>query len=466
MPLVEIDYAPRQWAKPFHRELTRFAVLVLHRRAGKTTCLMNHHQRAATDDAWERRRLLRARPSLSEPELKELIHPPGGRHYGHVLPFRSQAKLVVWDKLKYYASAFGDHIAINEAELLIRYPGGHKVQLFGADNPDALRGPGFSGISFDEYSQQPPNIYSEVISKSLADHLGYAVFAGTIKGKDHLYRTWEATKDDPTWFSLWQDVKGSLATEDGITIQLLKQAMADDEDQIRKGLMSQDEYDQEWFLSPTAAIKGAIFAAELAAARSQGRITRVPYEPRLPVDTDWDLGFGAKGDSTAVWFSQSLRAGEVRVIDYLEGQGEGMPHYVAKLKAKPYVYGQHWAPHDIVVQEMTGKSRLETAQALGITFQICPNIGLEDGIHAARLTMSRCWFDADKCARGLEALMHYKRDWNSRLNEFKTEPVHDWASHGADAFRYLAVRQQPPKEKAKVTYLQRPGANQSTEWMA
>src|SRR5206468_5410261 len=191
--------APRNWAKRFHASFKRFSTLILHRRAGKTTCVGNHHLRAAIDDDWERRRLLYLRPTFTDVELNELIHPPGGRHYGHVMPTRVQAKMVAWDKLKYYASPLGGKP--NESELLYRLPNGNKVQLFGADDPDSMRGFGGSGLSFDEFSQQPSNIFSEVLSKALGERLGYAIFAGTIKGKDHLYQTWRAAKNTPDlWF--------------------------------------------------------------------------------------------------------------------------------------------------------------------------------------------------------------------------------------------------------------------------
>jgi len=441
--VVTIPYRPREWAKRFHASTARFAALVLHRRAGKTTCVLNHHQRACLNDGWERRRLQTLRPDLTESELAELISPPGGRHYGHVMPYRSQAKLVAWDKLKYYASGVPG-ARINESELLIRYPTGHKLQLFGADDPDALRGPAFSGLSFDEYSQQPANIFSEVLSKGLADHLGYAIFAGTIKGKDHLYRTHEAAAHDSAWFALWQDIDTSLATETGITIRVLEQAMADDRALVAQGLMTQDEYEQEWYLSTEASTKGAWYGAEMLAAKQDGRITQVPYDPALPVDTDWDLGID---DAMAIWFSQSLRSGEVRLIDYYEASGEGFPHFVKVLRERPYVYGKHYPPHDIAVRELgTGKSRKEVAAALGLVFEAPePALALADGINAVRLLLSRCWFDAAKTAKGLEALRQYRKQFNARLNEFTGTPVHNWASHGADAFRTLAVRYQAPR---------------------
>lgn len=464
MATVTIPYKPRNWAKRFHAELNRFAALVLHRRAGKTTALMNQHLRAAMDDNWERARLLRIRPTLTPAELEELLHPPGGRHYGHVMPTRVQAKQTTWDRLKFYAAPIPG-IKPNESELLLRLPSGNKIQLFGADDPDSLRGIGPSGISFDEFSQQPANIFSEIISKALADHLGYAIFAGTIKGKDHLYKTFTGTEGDQSWVRLWQDVDRSLATEDGITVQLLEQAMEDDRKQITQGLMTQDEYDQEWYLSPEASVKGAWFAKEMLAAKQQGRITRVPYDPAMPVDTDWDLGMD---DSTAIWFSQSFRSGEVRLIDYYEANGEGFGHYIGVLRERGYVYGKHYPPHDIAVRELgTGKSRKETAASLGLRFEEpqAP-LAVTDGIQAARLFLAKCWFDETKAAKGIEALRNYRKSFNTRLNEFTGTPVHNWASHGADAFRGLAVRYQPPEDEREQSHGAYPyGSATGGAWM-
>lgn len=446
---VQIAYKPRQWAREFHASLRRFAAIVLHRRAGKTTAVINHHQRYAMDDALERRRLLYLRPELTDANLKELIRPPGGRQYGHIMPTYKQAERVAWKMAQHYAQPIPG-LKVNQSKLSIIYPTGHSFQLFGADDPDGLRGVQFSGVSFDEYSQQPSQIYTEIVSKALADHLGYALFLGTIKGKDQLYKTHEAAKGSPDWFALWQDVDKSIATEDGITIQLLEQAMADDRKQIALGLMTQDEYDQEWFLSSDAAIKGAWFLKEMAAAKAQGRITRVPIDTSLPVDTDWDLGIS---DAMSIWFSQSLRSGEVRMVDYYESTGEGFAHYIRVLaeraSAGSYVYGKHHAPHDIAVRELgTGKSRKEIAASLGLRFEEpMPALELSDGINAARMFLAKCWFDEGRCAHGIECLRQYRKSYNTRLDEFTGTPVHNWASHGADAFRTLAMRHRRPGDK-------------------
>ena len=455
MAEVEIPYKPRNWAQALHNSLKRFAALLLHRRAGKTTAVLNHHQRAALDDGWERSRLLALKPELTEKQLEELIKPPGGRHYGHIMPFRTQAKLVAWDKLKYYARPVPG-VKFNESELLVRYPNGNKLQLFGADDPDAFRGFAGSGLSFDEYSQQPQNIFSEVLSKALGDHLGYALFVGTVKGKDHLWRTYEVARQDPgSWFSLWQDIDRSIATEEGVTIQLLESAMEDDRKLVAQGLMTQDEFDQEWYLSTEAAVKGAYYGTQMAAVLKDGRITRVPYDPALPVDTDWDLGMD---DYMSIVFSQSLRSGEVRLIDYYESSGEGFTHYIKVLAERGYIYGKHYPPHDIAVRELgTGKSRKDTAAALGLKFQDpLPPLDIHEGIEAARLLLARCWFDETKAAKLIECLRNYRKTYNTKLETFTSVPVHNKFSHGADAFRGLAVRHQVPKLEKERNRVQVP----------
>lgn len=455
---VVIPYLPRNWARRLHDSYARFAAIILHRRAGKTTSVVNHHLRAGLNDEWEKRRLLHLRPTLTEPELKELIHPPGGRHYGHVMPTRVQAKMVVWDKLKFYAEKVGGKP--NESDLLYRLPNGNKIQLFGADDPDAMRGPAFSGLSFDEYSQQPRNIFSEVLSKALADHLGYAIFLGTIKGKDHLYDTYQAAKSSIEWFSLWQDIDMSLSTEEGITIQLLQQAMEDDRKLVLSGLMSQAEFDQEWYLSVEAAIKGAFYGEQITALRQRGQICRVPHDPSLPVDTDWDLGI----DAMAVWFTQATRSGEVRCIDYYEDIGGGLEVAIKALKGQlpnplnsvdvtrvnmkrsAYMYGEHWGPHDIETREISsGKSRRTIARELGVNFKVSPRGEVADRITAAQFMLPKCWFDDNpEVNHGLDALRHYRRTWQQKLNQFSATPVHDFASHGADAFGGRAVRYRIP----------------------
>jgi len=421
------------------------------------------------DDNWEMARLRFLLPGTPDAQLLPLLK---RRIYWHVMPTITQAKRVAWDILKDISRPIPG-VKQNNSELLVVYPNGNKLQLVGADDPDSLRGPALSGLSLDEYSQISSRLFGEILSKALADHLGYCIFAGTIRGKDQLYDTYQAARSDPAWYAVWQDIDGSLATEKGPTITALARAMDDDRALVLQGVMTQAEYDQEWYLSPEAAIKGAIYGTEMAQARQDGRIARVPYDPALPVDTDWDLGIG---DATAIWFSQSLRTGEVRLIDYYETTGEGLPQIAATLNSKGYAYGTHWGPHDIVVRELgTGKTRMEVAAGFGIRFKVTPRlidgaagVEVEEGIRAARLLFARCWFDEVKCGPGLEALLHYRRDFNARLQEFKASPVHDWSSHAADAWRGLAVRHKLPITKKPVRrelFSPQAGAYRPGTWM-
>lgn len=416
---VVIPYAPRALQLEIHRGMDthRFGAVVCHRRFGKTVCAVNH--------------LMKGALTCTKPRPR----------FGYIAPTYTQGKTGAWDYMKYYADPIpgrGKH----ESELRVDFPTGGQVRIFGADNPDSLRGLYFDGVVFDEYGLQPPKIFSEVVRPMLADRGGWALFLGTPNGKNQFYQAVQKAIEDEAWF-----YGCYKASETGILPEAeLAAARAD---------MTQDEYDQEFECSFDASVKGAIFGAEMRKARDDGRITRVPYDPALPVDTDWDLGVG---DATAIWFTQSHRAGEVRVIDYHEASGEGLSYYRTVLNEKSarygYAYDQHWAPFDIEVREIGagGRTRKESAADLGIHFNVVPRVSLEDGIHDARMLLAKCWFDEEKCRAGIEALQAYHWDWNTRIKEFKPVPVHDWASHGADAFRYLAVHHRDPVVKRKPVH--------------
>lgn len=412
---IVIPYKPRPLQLAIHIALDRyrFGAAVCHRRFGKTVCAINHLQKAAT--------------SCTKPRPR----------FAYIAPTYSQGKAIAWDYMKHYAAPIPG-VTMHESELRIDYPdlgqGRPQVRIYGADNPDSLRGIYLDGVVLDEYGLMRPTLFSEVIRPALSDREGWAFFIGTPNGKNQFYDVVETAKSDPEWFAAIY-----RASETGI--------LNPDELQSARQAMTADEYAQEYECSFEASVKGAVFARELQAIREQGRITRVPFDPAIPVDTDWDLGVG---DATAIWFTQSLYTGEVRIIDYYENNGVGLPHYLQLLNDKAlqlgYAYGTHWAPHDIEVKELgTGLSRKETAYSLGLNFQVTPKVSLDDGIHAARMLLPRCWFD-EKANAGIEALQSYRWDYNTRIREFKPVPVHDWASHAADAFRGLAVRHMTPKQ--------------------
>lgn len=404
--IVEIPYEPRDAFKPFHDRTDRWAILVAHRRAGKTVACINELIKKAGTEGKK------------------------GDLFAYVAPYHSQAKAVAWQYLLEYSDPI--RTKENASELWVELLNGCRVRLFGADNANALRGLSLSGVVADETADWKPDVFGSVIRPALADKQGWCAFIGTPRGHNEFYR-------------LWTNLDGFKAMIKASESGILPESELED---ARKG-MTADQYEQEFECSFEAAIKGAIFAEDLKKAE----ITRCPHDPALPVETWWDLGVS---DSTVILFTQTYGR-EIRVIDYYEAQGEGLPHYAEILNGKNFTYKSHNAPHDIQVRELgSGKSRIETAQKLGIRFNVVPNIGIHDGIQAARLLFAKLVIDETKCRSLIEALQNYRWDYNEKLGQFKSHPLHDWSSHAADAFRYLAVGHKDPQKRE--THRSRPSA--------
>lgn len=391
-----MQYEARDAFMPLHEREQRWACIVAHRRAGKTVaCIAD---------------LITCALATSKPNAR----------FAYIAPFYGQAKQVAWDYLLRLSQSVRKEAALSDPKS-ITLVNGSKITIYGADNADALRGMYLDGVVLDEYGDMRPGVWGEVIRPLLADRKGWATFIGTPKGKNHFWEVFDGAKEG--WLRL--ELK---ASQTGL---LDAQELED-----AQRTMTPEQYAQEFECAFDVPALGAIYRAEYSKARDDGRVTQVPADPALLTHTAWDLGVG---DATTIWFFQ-VAGSQVRVVDYYEASGVGLPHYVQVLKDRGYTYGQHFAPHDIEVRELgSGKSRREIAGQLGLHFDVAPKLTLEDGINAARLMFGRCWFDENRCARGLECLQNYRWDYDSRLDEFKTRPVHDWSSHGADAFRYLAV---------------------------
>jgi len=403
--MVELvsPYEVREQFLPLHRRKTRWFIGVAHRRAGKTVADINELVIGATQCTRDNPR------------------------FAYVAPQLNQAKDIAWTYLKEY-TAFIPGRKVNESELWVELPGGARIRIYGADNPDRLRGIYLDGVVLDEFGDMDPTIWTQVIRPALSDRKGWACFIGTPKGKNTFHKLWEAAENDPDWTRLMLK-----ASETGL---LDAKELAD----ARK-MMSDDEYAQEYECSFEAAVRGAYYGKEMneAEAADPSRITSVPYDPRLPVHTAWDLGVA---DSTVIWFVQTLGR-ETRFIDVLKGEGVGLDWYVRQLQDRNYVWGNHYLPHDVEVRELgTGKSRYEVLQGFGVTPTVVPNIPIEDGIQAVRMLLPTCWFDKAKCKDGIEAIRMYRREWDDKRQEFKPHPLHDWTSHYADALRYFAVGHQ------------------------
>jgi phage terminase large subunit len=202
--------------------------------------------------------------------------------------------------------------------------------------------------------------------------------------------------------------------------------------------MTPEQYEQEFECSFDAAIVGAYYGKEIAQAEREGRIRDVESDQSVPVHTAWDLGFG---DSTSIWFFQ-IAGSEIHIIDHYENNNHPLTHYLGVLKDRGYTYGTDFVPHDAKVRELiAGRTRVEFLSDNGRTLRVIPQHRVEDGINAGRLLVAKptTFFDRTKCAHGLEALRQYRTEFDEKTRAFKNNPRHDWTSHTADAFRYLAL---------------------------
>jgi len=308
-------------------------------------------------------------------------------------------------------------------------------QIGGSDHPDSLRGGNPKMFIFSEWAEQDPYAW-DVVEPILRENNGIAIFNTTPKGDNHARALFEYAKNDRRWFvqTLTAEDTNIWTPEEleGIQNDIIKRFAS----QGRSESEAIIYYQQEYMCSFKAPVIGSYYGESITRAEREGRICRVPVNEAFPVHTAWDLGMD---DSMTIWFFQMIGQ-EFHFIDYYENSGEGLAHYAMKMQEKGYFYGRHYAPHDIAVRELgTGKSRLEVAKSLGIKFEQGANLSIEDGINAARAAMSRCWFDEEKCNRGINCLKNYKKDWNEKNQVFRNIPLHNWASHGADSYRTFAV---------------------------
>lgn len=393
---IIIPYAPRAQQFQIHRALAdkRFGVVVAHRRMGKSVSAVNHLIRAAIENTKEAPR------------------------YAFIGPTYSQTKRVIWDYLLKFTEPL--NATANIAELRVDF-WGRRIQLAGSDNPDSLRGQYFDGVVFDEFGDQNPKIWSEVVRPALSDRMGWALFLGTPKGNNHFKSLRDHASEHNDWALL-----EFRASETG----LIPQAELD----AAKSEMGDDKYLQEFECSFDSAIEGSYYG-QLLNELPPERFHDIPVDGLAKTYCAWDLGIG---DSTAIWVCQRVGL-ETRLIDFVENHGQGLDWYVNWLRTNHYELAEQLLPHDVQVRELgTGRSRMELLQEAGLNITIVPRMGVDDGIQAVRRLIPYCWFDS-KTKRGVDALRNYRRQYDDKRQVYWDKPLHDWASHASDAFRYLAI---------------------------
>jgi len=396
--VIEIPYKPREHQLRVHELLDgkRFAVVVAHRRFGKTVAALNHLIREAV---------------LNEKETPR---------YAYIAPTYGQAKRVAWDYLVKYTTPLGG--TNNISELRVDF-WGRRIQLYGSDNPDSLRGQFFDGVIIDEVGDQNPKIWTDIVRPALTDRKGWCLFIGTPKGHNHFKELRDRAEKEEGWGLL--EFK---ASETGVV----------DETELKaaKNEMGESKFRQEFECSFDAPIEGSYYGEMLNELEDKKHMQEIPREELSRTFTAWDLGMG---DSTSIWVAQ-LVGTEVRLIDYYENHGVGLDHYVKWIKDNDYLKAEHILPHDVRVRELgTGKSRMEMLEESGLEVKIAPRMGLDDGIQAVRRLLPRCWFNVPQVQNGLNCLRNYRRDYDEKRKIFYERPLHDWSSHGSDSFRYLAL---------------------------
>jgi hypothetical protein len=396
--VIEIAYKPREQQLAIHdlMDSKRFGVVVAHRRMGKTVSAINHLIKDA------------------------LLNQKEAPRYAYIAPTYGQAKRVAWDYLVKYAEPLGG--TSNISELRVDF-WGRRIQLFGSDNPETLRGQYFDGVILDEIGDQNPKIWTDIVRPALADRKGWCLFIGTPKGHNHFKELRDRAEKEDGWGLL--EFK---ASETGV--------VDDTELKAAKNEMGEDKYRQEFECSFDAAVEGSYFGQILNELEEKKHMQEIPREELSRTFTAWDLGMG---DSTSIWVAQ-LVGTEVRLIDYYENHGVGLDHYVKWIKDNDYLKAEHILPHDVRVRELgTGKSRMEMLEEAGLEVKIAPRMGLDDGIQAVRRLLPRCWFNVPQVQIGLNCLRNYRRDYDEKRKIFYERPLHDWSSHGSDSFRYLAL---------------------------
>ena len=395
---INLENVLRPWQKHYIQNKKRFNVIVVHRRWWKTVSSVIDCLVVWLQEKWD---------------------------YWYIAPTYKQAKKIAWRMIQ----KFGDQIGwfqYNSSELIVSFENGSTLSLFGAEQPDSLRGLDLKGVIFDEYAQQPSNIYWEIVFPMINANKGWVTWIGTPKGKNSFYKLYErAVKDERFYTALLKYSDTNLLDEEQI---------ADAREE-----MTEEEFEQEYNCSWNASMRGSVYGKELAQAFKDERVKKDIYNPKLKVTTFWDLGIS---DAMSIGFIQTL-GNEVRIIDRYSNTGYWFEHYTDVLKKKEeelgYKYETHYFPHDIQHRELsTGTSRLETV--IKLLWPICkvvPISTIESGISAGRLIFKYLWIN-EELEEFINNLSLYQYEWDDKLGQFKKEPRHDFTSHDADWFRYMA----------------------------
>ena len=406
MAVLQSKYALRKYFEPFHQRRQRFSLLVAHRRAGKTV--------AAVNDIIE----------------KALYNTRSNPRYAYIAPFLRQAKDIAWKYLKEYAEPFMGGSRPNESELWVELralPNAPRITIYGADNPDALRGIYLDGGVLDEFGNMKPDIFQEILFPTLMDRNGWMVFMGTPNGPNHFRDLWYGKYDDESWFHLFLPV-----TQTGIFTSAQIEEF--------KKEMTPEQFAQEMMCSFEASVRGAIYAREMEEAQDAGRIGIFPLDKSIPTDVFMDLGFK---DGCITGFVQSaidgIRIGHAHG-DYMRKIDVYIDYITSFWQDNSLTPGQIWLPHDAKAKSLqTGRAIIDHFRAANLRPKLVPKLDVIDGIAATRTMFSQFYFNEPECKTLLLAAKTYHREYDSDTKRYLDTPEHDWSSDWMDMVRYIAL---------------------------
>ncbi|MEA2016246.1 MAG: hypothetical protein U9O59_06040 [Actinomycetota bacterium] len=383
--------------------------------------------------------------SLCQILLPEAFEHPGT--YQYVWPSLKQGRDSFWEgkdeegrdvMRKYVPEKMILHKDNADMKLTVASVGGTSlIQVFGTNNKQyiALRGKPSNGAVFTEFAYQDPR-GEEVITPMIRKTGGWRAYNSTPNGNNHYKeRYYRAKKNKTNCYTILATVEDTFG-HDGQ--RLVTEA---DLQKERDDGKSEDYINQEYYCSFNQGIEGTYIGRELQDLATEGKITKVPYEKELLVDTYWDLGITK--NSMAVWFVQQL-GNEVRFIDFEEATGKTFAYWAGLLKSKGYLYRNHWAPPDVKVKEMVGKgfiakTRLEHAADVGIHFELIEKCSFENSVEVLKGLLPNCWFDEEKTHIGRQHLEMWGRVWNDILQKYTDAENQDGNDHAGAAARYAAI---------------------------
>lgn len=411
---------PNNWsARPYQRNIGKYMLsqtehakrgcLVWHRRSGKDSTSLN---------------------------LTSVLSQMRIGTYWHLLPELNQGRKVIWNGIDKYGRRMIDQAfplemraGTNESDMRINFKNGSIWQVVGSDNYNSLVGTNPVGVIMSEYSVADPKAW-DFIRPILAENGGWAIFIYTSRGRNHGYYMYEMAKNNPKWFC---ELLTASDTFDDQGNSIITPEIIQEE---RDSGMEEDMILQEYYCSFDSGLAGAYYTKHMQDLRSKDRIGDYPWIPDQPVHTFWDIGLR---DANAIWFGQSFQ-GAIRFIDYMEDSNVAMLEWIKRLEALPYTYGVHRGPHDLAVRDYTtGISRIDVAADHGFYFDIAPKFSPRERIDATKRFLPRCQFNEKTCSDGIDSLFNYQRDYNDTLKVYLDRPLHNWASHGADAFGIAAT---------------------------